>query len=139
MKLLEEGVASWFAGMKEKIPSMTRQELRDFCSSIEELTTNNAQGYSKKALIEMCGLSSTRYYRVLSDESYTMAEELRNNRDDEDVAKIRQVLEKYSFPFGIRQIYMQLPRVTGVSFSLNKIIAVKRYLTEIFKVLSELR
>jgi hypothetical protein len=68
-----------------------------------------------------------------------MAEELRNNRDDEDVAKIRQVLEKYSFPLGIRQIYMQLPRVTGVSFSLNKIIAVKRYLTEIFKVLSELR
>jgi hypothetical protein len=36
-KLLEEGVASWFAGVKAKIPSMTRQELRDFCSSIEEL------------------------------------------------------------------------------------------------------
>ena len=120
-KLLEEGVTSWFAGMKAKIPSMTRQELRDFCRSIEELTTNNAQGYSKKALIEMCGLSSTRYYRVLSDESYIMTEELHNTRDDEDVAKIRQVLEKHSFPLGIRQIYMQLPRVTGVSFSLNKI------------------
>ena len=85
------------------------------------LTTNNAQGYSKKALIEKCGLSSTRYYRVLSDESYTMTEELRNIRDNEEAAKIRQVLEKYSFPLGIRQIYMQLPRVTGVSFSLNKI------------------
>ena len=121
VKLLEEGVAGWFAGMKAKIPSMTRQELRDFCRSIEELTTSNAQGYSKKALIEMCGLSGTRYYRVLSDESYIMTEELQNTRDDEDVAKIRQVLEKHSFPLGIRQIYMQLPRVTGVSFSLNKI------------------
>ena len=120
-KLLEEEITGRFEEMKAKIPSMTRQELRDFCRSIEELTTNNAQGYSKKALIEMCGLSSTRYYRVLSDESYTMTEELRNIRDNEESAKIRQVLEKYSFPLGIRQIYMQLPRVTGVSFSLNKI------------------
>ncbi|WP_019002893.1 hypothetical protein [Succinimonas amylolytica] len=64
------------------------------------LTTNNAQGYSKKALIEKCGLSSTRYYRVISDESYTMTEELRNTRDNEEAAKIRQVLEKYPNYFG---------------------------------------
>ncbi len=38
-------------------------------------------------------MSCTRYYRVLSDESYTMTEEPRKTWDNEEVAKIRQVLE----------------------------------------------
>ena len=120
-KLLEDEIASFFAGVKAKIPSMTRAELRDLCRFADALPADAAQGYGKNELIAMCGLSKTRYYRILSDESYVMTEELRNSRDDEDVKKIRQVLERYPFPMGIRQIFMQLPRVTGLSFSLNKL------------------
>ena len=121
IKLLENEIVSFFAGIKVKITSMTHAELRDLCRFADALPADAAQGYGKKELIAMCGLSKTRYYRILSDESYVMTEELRNSRDDEDVKKIRQVLDRYPFPMGIRQIFMQLPRVTGVSFGLNKL------------------
>ena len=121
IKLLEEETARLFAGIRAKIPAMTRAELREACRFVDALPADAAQGYGKKELIAMCGLSKTRFYRILSDESYVMTEELRNSRDDEDVKKIRQVLDRYPFPMGIRQIFMQLPRVTGVSFSLNKL------------------
>ena len=120
-RLLEDKVSSLFSDIKTRIPSMTRIELKEFCRFIDALPTDNAQGYGKKELIELCGMSKTRYYRILSDESYVIREELRNSRDDVDVAKIRQVLERFPFPMGIRQIFMQMPRVTGVSFSLNKL------------------
>ena len=120
-KFLENEIARFFAGIKAKIPSMTRSELRDLCRFADALPADAEQGYGKKELIAMCGLSKTRYYRILSDESYVMTEELRNSKDDEDVKKIRQVLDRYPFPMGIRQIFMQLPRVTGESFGLNKL------------------
>ena len=120
-KLLEEAVASQFAGIKAKVPSMSRAELKEFCRWVDALPADTAQGYGKKELIAKCGLTKTRYYRILSDESFVMRQDLRNSRDDEDVAKIRNVLGRYPFPMGIRQIFMQMPRVTGEVFSLNKL------------------
>ena len=102
---------------------------------IEALPADTRFGYGKKRMIELCGLSSTRYYRILSDDSYIIAQELRDARDDRDVAKIRQALERWPFPMGMRQIFMQLPRVAGVSFSLCKI----RRLTKKYGIVCNVR
>lgn len=135
VELQEKAIADFFADIRAKIPTMTRVELRECCRMIEALPADTRFGYGKKRMIELCGLSSTRYYRILSDDSYIIAQELRDARDDRDVAKIRQALERWPFPMGMRQIFMQLPRVAGVSFSLCKI----RRLTKKYGIVCNVR
>lgn len=47
-KLLEEAVASQFAGIKAKVPSMSRAELKEFCRWVDALPADTAQGYGKR-------------------------------------------------------------------------------------------
>ena len=134
-ELMEKAIADFFAELRAKIPTMTRVQLREYCRMIEALPVDTRYGYGRKRLIELCGLSSTRYYRILSDDAYIIVQELRNTQDDRDVAKIRQVLERWPFPMGARQICMQLPRVADVSFSLSKI----RRLTKKYGIVCNVR
>lgn len=79
---------------------MSRAELKEFCRWVDALPADTAQGYGKKELIAKCGLTKTRYYRILSDESFVMRQDLRNSRDDEDVAKSGTCWGDIRFPWG---------------------------------------
>ncbi len=66
-------------------------------------------------------ISHASYYGILKNPGYGRAASERRERDRQDAALIRQVMEYKGFAKGSRQIYMMLPSLTGKRLGLKKI------------------
>lgn len=94
---------------------------RRVCQWIDSLPRDPWGYYSRKNILKLMGLSKSRYYALLNDDSYGMGKINRSREDEKDISLIRQVIHYKNFEKGIRQIYMLMPRVTGQSFSMYRI------------------
>ncbi len=120
-KVMSKAVADWFSWMGKVIPAMEIGEKRRLCRWICELPPDPWGYYTVKRVLKKLGISKSVYYELLNNESYGMSYRKREERDEEDIRTVRQVLEYKGFSKGIRQVYMLMPHVAGKQFSIHRI------------------
>ena len=91
------------------------------CQQLETIPTDPEKVYTKTYILKLVGISRSNYYSILKNDNYGSSIEKREMQDLEDVEAIITTMKYRGFRKGMRQIYMQLPRVTGKHFGLNKI------------------
>lgn len=78
-------------------------------------------GLTMREILKKAGVSKSTYYRALYDPAYGRAEEERKEKDALDLEKILYVMGYKGFGKGVRQIYMMLPDLCGVTVSMDRI------------------
>lgn len=78
-------------------------------------------GLTMREILKKAGMSKSTYYRALYDPAYGRAEAERKEKDALDLEKIIYVMEYKGFGKGVRQIYMLLPDLCGVTISMGRI------------------
>ena len=119
--LLSRSVADGFETLKKTLPLLPVKKRRDLAEWIHELPPDPEGFYTTKRILEKIGMSKSVYYELLNNEDYGMSAQKKELRDAEDIETIRRVLEYKGFAKGIRQVYMQMPYVTGKQFSIHRI------------------
>jgi transposase InsO family protein len=94
---------------------------RNLCKWIQDLPRDPWGFYTQKRILEMMGIAKSTYYELLNNEHYGCSAKNKADQDEQDILLIREVLDYKGFEKGIRQVYMMMPKITGVSFSIHRI------------------
>ena len=121
MTAVEEEVRKNFEETRALLPELSYSEKKALCQAVNQYPVAPEYGYTREYIISQCGFSKSQFYKILRDETYGLHEELQEEQDEKDVELIRKVIAYRGFRKGVRQVYMQLPRVTGAHFALSKV------------------
>ena len=121
MEAVEGLIRKNFEETRAMLPGLSLSKKKELCQEIDACPTAPEYGFRKKYIISQCGFSKAQFYKILRSDAYGLQEELKEKQDEKDVELIRKVLAYNGFRKGARQVYMQLPRLTGAHFALSKV------------------
>lgn len=121
LKAMTELSEMHFSKIREIFGRLSPPEKKRVCGMVSEYPVSEDFGYSRRLILEKCGIPKTLFYKALSSASYGRCAGERQEQDDRDIALIRQVLSYRGFRKGTRQVYMLLPDITGEHFAMSKI------------------
>lgn len=115
-----------FAARKPLAARLSAEDRKAYCEWLRDYPTNTGLGYSRRKFLNAAGISPSNYYAILKNEEYGKSAQKREEQDKADAALILEVMAYKGFRKGTRQVYMQMERVTGKQFSIQKIRRLKR-------------
>lgn len=119
--LMHVTVKDFFYEAGKAFALMKLEDQKTMCRWIDGLPSDPWGYFSRRKILEMMGISKSRYYALLNDDNYGMGSIRKAYKDEEDIGLVRKVLEYKNFEKGIRQVYMLMPKVTGETFSMYRI------------------
>lgn len=114
-------IADGFSEIGKMFDGNDIEKNRKICRMIDQIPYDPAGLYTKKKILELAGISKSRYYALLNDETYGNGKVRRREDEEHDLELIRQVLDYRGFAKGIRQVYMLMPQVAGCQLSIHRI------------------
>lgn len=94
---------------------------REICRLVQQLPRDPEGEYTVRGLLEKVGISKSSFYAVVKDPEYGTRQAARQEawkkQEEKDLELIRQVMAYRGMRKGRRQIFMQMPRITGVQLS----------------------
>ena len=121
MAAMEELVKDGFGKLASLFPSLAHSEKKRICEWLESLPKDPGRVFCKTQMIRSIGITRSVYYLYVKDPEFGRGEIRKREQDEEDARVVRRVFEYRGFRKGARQIHMQMPRLTGKSFSVKKI------------------
>lgn len=121
MQAMQTLIADGFGKIGSRLGENDIGKSRKICRMIDQLPYDPAGFYTKKKILELAGISKSRYYALLNDETYGNGKIRRQADEERDLEMIRQVLDYKGFAKGIRQVYMLMPQLTGCQLSIHRI------------------
>lgn len=121
MKALDSIVLKGFSQIGGITSSMDVFQRKALCTWIQGLPPDPGRKYTIRSMLSLLGISRASYYAILKNPGYGRAASERRERDRQDAALIRQMMEYKGFAKGSRQIYMMLSSLTGKRLGLKKI------------------
>ena len=90
---------------------------------ISQLPYDRTRYYTRKRVAELMGISHSMYYKCIKDPTYghRMLE-----KEKHDVELISRVVSYKGFKKGYRQVYMQMPEITGEHLGMHRIMNLMR-------------
>lgn len=108
---------------------------KHLCKWIQHWPKDPTKQYSLQNVLKLVGMSRTTYYAILRNKQYGKAAADKAKQDKKDIKVIRKVIDHGGFGKGSRQIYMDMPDITGKHFGLKKI----RRLMKKYGIVTEIR
>ncbi|MCQ2510979.1 MAG: IS3 family transposase [Lachnospiraceae bacterium] len=121
MQAMNQLIADKFGEIGRTLSGNDIEKTRKICRMIDQIPYDPAGFYTKKKILELAGISKSRYYALLNDETYGNGRVRRREDEEHDLELIRQVLDYRGFAKGIRQVYMLMPQVAGCQLSIHRI------------------
>lgn len=120
-KKLNEIIVKQFETVKSNIYSFDWKQRKSLCEVIKEMPVDGERFYTRRKILNLCGISKTNYYDILNNENYGEYQKCKEIQDETDIQTIKEVINYKGYPKGMRMIHMMMPRVCGKEMSLNKI------------------
>lgn len=106
------------AGM---IPPAGSPEKKEFIISVSEIPEDPQGYFTRTRMLRLLGISRNCYYSILKNDDYGTSAASKKEQDRLDAETVKTVLDHKGIRKGSRQVYMQMPDLTGKSMSLKKI------------------
>ena len=117
-KALKEIVDAGFETLAAGYRSLRGIQKKEVCIWIAGLPKDPRMEYTRSFIVGKIGISRSVYYRYVHQEDYGIS---RYKADREAAAAIREVFFYKGFRKGVRQVYMLLPRLTGMNVGQNRV------------------
>ena len=123
MAVLEAMISSQLDILRVRYEKMPRHEKKSICLALSSLPRDQTGRFSLNYILNRIGISRTPYYRYVGVERYGMSI---HERDELDVEAVRYVFEYKGYAKGVRQVYMQLPILTGRKIGIDRVRRIMR-------------
>lgn len=120
-KKLNEIILKRFDLVKANVNSFDWKQRKELCETIKEISVDNEKFYTKRKVLELCGISKTNYYSIIKNPNYGDYQKTKEVQDENDIKTIKKIIDYKSYPKGMRMIQMMMPRLCNETMSLNKI------------------
>ena len=121
MKALEEHLCDEMKDFREQIlPSLSCHGRKFVCQAVNTWHHRHPDRTITE-LLEAAGIPRTSFYTILRDKNYGKAKQLKEKQEKKDFQDILKTYEYGGFKKGSRQIYMDMPDVTGKHMGLGHI------------------
>lgn len=124
IKVYENLIDKNFKNLKTSLPKLTKRSRKNICLWIKNFPLGHYN--SVVGLLKKVGISKSNYYAILMDKDYVKREIMRLEKEKQDVALIKKVIEYKNFNKGSRLIYMMMERLTNTKMCRKKILRLMR-------------
>jgi len=120
-KMLRQNVIDTFRFIGNNMSFFTCEQKKSAVLMIQR-TAQVEGAVPLKQILELCHLSRSTYYGILSNPDYGQKQSQKQVQDEKDIQIIKAVMESEGFQKGSRQIQMQLKQRYGITMNRKKIL-----------------
>ena len=120
-QILYQKVIDTFRFIGNNMPSFSCEQKKSAVLMIQR-TAQVDGAMPLKQILELCHLSRSTYYGILSNPDYGQKQSQKQVQDEKDIQIIKAVMESEGFQKGSRQIQMQIKQRYGLTMNRKKIL-----------------
>ena len=133
MQALQEILEKQLADDGRKFHDCLWHEKKEICCKLAMMPKDAKRIYTVTWYLKQAGIPRTTYYEILGNDTYGSFQQKKDMQDQQDIETIKEVIAYKGFAKGARQIYMDMPDITGRHFALKKIYRLMhKYRTAIY-------
>lgn len=121
MKALEKQLLTEMAAFRSQIlPTLSCHDRKEVCKAVQTWHRRHEDS-TVSDILRLVGISRSDYYAILRNKDYGKKEQQKEKQDQKDFQDILKTYSYGGFKKGSRQIYMDMPDVTGRHLGLGHI------------------
>lgn len=121
MQALQEILEKQLADDGRRFHDCLWHEKKEICCKLAMMPKDAKRIYTVTWYLKQAGIPRTTYYEILGNDTYGSFQQKKDMQDQQDIETIKEVIAYKGFAKGARQIYMDMPDITGRHFALKKI------------------